>query len=132
MPEAKAKCKKCSKVILQVTANRTNGFCAPCAREEGTISNLYRKDEIELEEVSDFLCCECGSTKEESVAVVLHRLSPPNPWATVAGRATCASCGSVIPSHLVFRKKDLSKEEAKKEWVEVFKVWPLSNIQVEK
>lgn len=129
MPEDKTNCKKCGTEVLLVTAKLTEGFCAPCSKEEGTFGNLFRREELVAPETSDFRCCECGSEREEeSRSLVLHRLSPPNPWSRVAGRVKCSECDAVLPSHLVFRESHLSFQEAQDEWNSVFRSWPQSNL----
>ena len=74
--------------------------------------------------MNDFICPNCGSTKEEgrillSKEPVLNKKR--NAWASVLEQVTCKDCRSIIPTHLAERWNNISIDEAKKEWANLYK-----------
>jgi len=42
-------------------------------------------------------------------------------WSGVLERISCARCGFIIPAHLAQRWDDISVEQARREWSEIYR-----------
>ena len=71
--------------------------------------------------MTSFQCPECGSIKIKSHLYVSTIPDPDDPWSSVLQQLECASCNSYIPAHLGERWDNISYEEAKKEWIKIYK-----------
>lgn len=73
------------------------------------------------DENSGFVCPECGSTEASTYEDVSTDYDPQNPWSGVLERITCAKCDFLIPAHLGERWGQMSVEEARQEWQDVYR-----------
>ena len=73
---------------------------------------------------NEFICPECGS-KKAGMQSMVSRPTPTegneDPWASILQDIECLSCKKIIPAHLAERWDDISLEEAKKEWKEIYR-----------
>ena len=89
------------------------------------MSDQFQFDLEENEEkVVNFICPECGC--KESGEEILMSKEPPstkskNPWASVMQQVECNDCKKIIPSHLAERWDNLTVEQAKDEWVKLYR-----------
>jgi len=71
--------------------------------------------------MTSFQCPECGSIKIKSHLYVSTISDPDDPWSNVLQQLECASCNFCIPAHLGERWDNISYEDAKKEWIKIYK-----------
>ena len=71
--------------------------------------------------MSSFQCPECGSIKIKSQLYVSTVPDPDDPWSSVLQQLECGGCNSYIPAHLGERWDNISYEDAKKEWIKIYK-----------
>ena len=71
--------------------------------------------------MTSFQCPECGSIKIKSRLYVSTIPDPDDPWSSVLQQLECVSCNSCIPAHLGERWDNISYEDAKKEWIKIYK-----------
>ena len=74
---------------------------------------------------NEFICPECGS-KKAGMQSMVSRPTPTgekneDPWASILQDIECLSCKKIIPAHLAELWDDISIEEAKKEWRELYR-----------
>lgn len=72
-------------------------------------------------EPSGFLCPECGSREAGIVELVEPGLDADDPRSGVLRWITCADCGFEIPAHIGELRDGVSPEEARREWLEVYR-----------
>ena len=71
--------------------------------------------------MTSFQCPECGSIKIKSQLYVSTVPDPNDPWSSVLQQLECGGCNSYIPAHLGERWDNISYEDAKKEWIKIYK-----------
>ena len=71
--------------------------------------------------MTSFQCPECGSIKIKSQLYVSTVPDPDDPWSSVLQQLECEGCNSYIPAHLGERWNNISYEDAKKEWIKIYK-----------
>ena len=71
--------------------------------------------------VEEFICPECGSHETGGKTHVSTVPDERDPWSGVLVRIRCASCRAVIPAHLAERWDNVSLEEARKQWREIYR-----------
>ena len=75
--------------------------------------------------MNTFKCPECGSTEVASSLYVSTDWSVTgealSPWSYVLQQIHCANCDEYIPSHLGERWNNISYEQAKEEWLTIYK-----------
>ena len=75
--------------------------------------------------MNKFKCPECGSSRVSSQLLVspdpssYHNIN--DPWASVLQQILCGVCNSYIPAHIGERWDNISYEDAKKEWITIYK-----------
>ena len=67
--------------------------------------------------MTSFQCPECGSIKIKSHLYVSTIPDPDDPWSNVLQQLEFAGCNSYIPA----RWDNISYEDAKKEWIKIYK-----------
>ena len=70
---------------------------------------------------SEFLCPECGGKKPDGGMFVSSEPGSDDPWSSVLKIIFCEQCHKSIPAHLAERWDGITIEDAKKEWVEVYR-----------
>jgi len=73
-------------------------------------------------EDSHFVCPECGGSN--CATMIMHVSTVPDendPWSMVLKTVKCGQCSSIIPAHLAELWDDISINEAKKEWCDIYK-----------
>jgi hypothetical protein len=83
----------------------------------------FNLEDVE-DQIKEFICPECGC--KESGEEILMSKEPPatknkNPWAGVMQKVVCNDCNMIIPTHLAERWDNLSIEQAKDEWVKLYR-----------
>ena len=68
-----------------------------------------------------FICPECNSKEYKSHLFVSTIPDPNDPWSNILQQFECANCENYIPAHLGERWNDISFDEAKKQWLEIYK-----------
>ena len=80
--------------------------------------------EDDEDQVKEFICPECGS-KESGEEIFMSKEPLPgkskNPWANVMQQVECGDCKMIIPTHLAERWDNLTVEQAKDEWVKLYR-----------
>ena len=71
--------------------------------------------------MTSFQCPECGAIKIKSHLYVSTVPDLDDPWSNVLQQLECASCNFYIPAHLGERWDNISYEDAKKEWIKIYK-----------
>ena len=77
-----------------------------------------------------FVCPQCGSSESSGIMFVSPEpLSASNErtwslWSVVQQIRTCGQCGTAIPAHLAERWEGMTVEEAKEEWVRLYRDEP--------
>ena len=75
------------------------------------------------DQIREFICPECGG-KESGEEILMSKEPSPgkkNPWASVMQQVECNDCGMIIPNHLAERWDNLTIEQAKDEWVKLYR-----------
>ena len=72
--------------------------------------------------MSRFICPNCYGQSATSYMSVSPELGegPPSPWKAILQRIKCDDCCYIIPAHLGERWNDLSLEDARRQWFEVY------------
>ena len=74
------------------------------------------------EEIKKFICPECNSEESGEEILISKESSPSkNPWSSVMQQVECNDCKMIIPTHLAERCDNLSIEQAKDEWVKLYR-----------
>ena len=71
--------------------------------------------------MKSFICPECKSTEYKSHLYVSTIPDPSDPWSSILQQYECAKCENYIPAHLAERWNGINVDEAKQEWVKVYK-----------
>ena len=74
--------------------------------------------------IKEFICPECGSKESGEEIFVSKEPSPiksKNPWTKVLQQVECNDCKMIIPAHLAERWDNLTIEQAKDEWVKLYR-----------
>lgn len=76
------------------------------------------------DEIKKFICPECNSKESGEETLISREPSPiknKNPWSSVMQQVECNDCKMIIPTHIAERWDNLSIEQAKNEWVKVYR-----------
>ena len=89
------------------------------------MTDQYDSDlEDDDDQIKEFICPECGS-KESGEEIFMSKEplfgKSKNPWASVMQQVECNDCKMIIPTHLAERWDNLSIEQAKDEWVKLYR-----------
>ena len=75
--------------------------------------------------MNSFKCPECGSNKIGSNICVSTDWSVTGevttPWSFVLQQICCGNCDTYIPAHIGERWNDITYEEAKTDWIKIYK-----------
>ena len=71
--------------------------------------------------MKSFICPECKSTEYKSHLYVSTIPDPSDPWSSILQQYECVKCENYIPAHLAKRWNGINIDEAKQEWVKVYK-----------
>jgi len=72
-------------------------------------------------EDNSFICPNCGSNVSTGTIHISQDDCPDDPWSSILQVDNCALCRHTIPAHLGERWDNRSIEEARKEWLGVYK-----------
>lgn len=87
---------------------------------EDNLDNDFENEE----ELKKFICPECGSSEpgeEFFLSKEPLNTKAKDPWANVLQQIECSKCKSIIPLHLAERWDGINYEEAKEEWLKIYK-----------
>ena len=72
-------------------------------------------------QMHNFICPNCGSSVSTETTYISRDYCPDDPWSSILQTIKCALCSHTIPAHLGERWDNISMEEARKEWLELYK-----------
>ena len=75
----------------------------------------------ESQEGKSFVCPNCGGCVPGDIANISRVGPTDDPWSRVLQTIDCALCRHTIPAHLGERWNNRPIEDARKEWLEVYK-----------
>lgn len=70
---------------------------------------------------NSFICPNCGGNVGGGTMHVSWDYNPDDPWLGILQVIQCVLCRHTIPAHLAERWDDMSVEEARNRWLEVYK-----------
>jgi hypothetical protein len=70
---------------------------------------------------NSFICPNCGGRVPGTITNISTVGPTDDPWSKILQTTDCVLCRQTIPAHLGERWNNISIEEARKEWLEVYK-----------